>query len=1035
LSTTRASPGRSPPPRVAGLAIARVAALALLASLPAPPLRAQLVERVEALRAAGEIARALALLESAEIGESPAGPAGGASDRVARARIRHELLVELDRLDEAAAATVAWLQAAAELGPEVELEAARAVALFFQRRGQRTEGARVLAERLDLARGAERSTRLAVELDLANSWIAIGRYPEAEELLDGVEELAREERLHPAQRLELLEAWGNLHYFRLEPRRALATREEAARLAIELGRRDDAVRLFTDLGLTRIQLHDYGAAIADLQRATEQTNELAPHQRLPILHGLGVAAIELHRLDEAERAFIEFTATVEELGNRRLLSVGVGELGLVALERGDTEGALAAFDRAIEHARAVGDLGNEIAWWMNRGLVRRDQRRFAEALESYRRAEELAARLPGRVDAALPKHMGQCWAGLGDDEQALSLFAQALELAERSGNRKVRWETHRELGRLHRRRGERERAEASYLAALDALESLRSGLRIDSFKTDFFEDKVGVYEEAADLFAERADDGAERSFEIAERARARAFLDTLAAAGADLHQTLPEPLLREERRLLDEISRLQAALRRRDPQAADLGERLATTERELEALAARVADELPRYRTMHGLSRSELATSDLAAPRLGTTSRAEVQGALVPGELLVAFLLADHSSFVWALDGDRVELARLGPRSEIEPAVVAAWGELATPNGEPEAAMRALGELLLAPIADRVAAARSLVVVPSGALFYLPFEALAEPGAGAPLGERLPVAYAPSASVLIELRRREPATRPPRALVLTDPATAPPGAPRTTGSAQTTGPAPTRGAPLGAVSQLGRLPFTRREADVIERLFGDQAVLLDGPSATEARLLSEPLSTFSLLHFGTHGVIDATNPSRSALVLSPPAPGDAGSDGFLVPRDIVRLELDADMVTLSACESALGNVVSGEGMVSLARSFFYAGTPAVVASLWSVNDRASAELMSHFYRALATGASRAKALQQAKRTLRAEPRYRHPYHWAGFVLIGDGEGRVEFPPQRAAVSRWAVALVVVVVAVACICVLACRRSRRAFEGT
>ncbi|HVS64069.1 MAG TPA: tetratricopeptide repeat protein [Thermoanaerobaculia bacterium] len=560
--------------RAVGVALILAPILALILALPSrATARTELERRLEELRAAGAAEEALALVDGSAAAERAA-PA-------ALARWRHRLLVELGRMAEAERAGHAWVAAAAAGDREDELEAALEVARFLARRGKRAEAADLLEQRLELAETAAPDRRLELWLELANSWTSSGRYVEAGSMLEAAVAAGREMELSTAQRMALLEAWGNLHFFRLEPKLALGYREEAARLALDGGRPADALRLYTDLGLTRIQLHDHGAAIADLERAANLIDEPTDGRRLPILHGLGVAALELHRLDDADRAFTEFTAEAERLGNRRLLSVGVGELGLVALERGDVEGAVAAFDVAIAHARAARDLGNEVAWWMNRGKARRDQGRFEEALASYREAEELVARLPGRVEAALFKHVGQCHAGLGDDVRALSSFARALEIAQRSGDRKVLWETQRELGRLHRRRGDPARAEASYLAALDALESLRSGLRIESFKTDFFQSKVQVYDEALELIAVRETDGAERSFEIAERARARAFLDTLALTSTDLHQTLPPALREQERRLLDRISALQAELR--SGGKGGTGDRLAAAESESSA--------------------------------------------------------------------------------------------------------------------------------------------------------------------------------------------------------------------------------------------------------------------------------------------------------------------------------------------------------------------------------------------------------------------------------------------------------------------
>ena len=204
--------------------------------------------------------------------------------------------------------------------------------------------------------------------------------------------------------------------------------------------------------------------------------------------------------------------------------------------------------------------------------------------------------------------------------------------------------------------------------------------------------------------------------------------------------------------------------------------------------------------------------------------------------------------------------------------------------------------------------------------------------------------------------------------------------------------------------------------------------MLIGEQATEGRLKQLQLADFSLVHLATHGWIDPASPSRSGLVLAsdPRSP----EDGILQPREILKLSLDAELVTLSACQTGLGELVTGEGMVSLARSFFYAGTDSVVASLWSVNDRASADFMELFYSALADGASKADALRQAKIQLRQRAAYEHPYYWAPYVLIGRGEGVVAFPARGlAAVSSLALITALLLVGLIVALVIARRRAR------
>jgi CHAT domain-containing protein len=195
---------------------------------------------------------------------------------------------------------------------------------------------------------------------------------------------------------------------------------------------------------------------------------------------------------------------------------------------------------------------------------------------------------------------------------------------------------------------------------------------------------------------------------------------------------------------------------------------------------------------------------------------------------------------------------------------------------------------------------------------------------------------------------------------------------------------------LRAGGTLARLAFSRDEAANIAALAGADAWVADGFGANRKAVLSHALEDYRVVHFATHGLVNDAHPELSGLLLSLVSEDGAPQDGFLRLQDIVNLELRADLVVLSACRTALGKDVRGEGLLSLTRSFMFAGTPRVVASLWQVGDAATAELMKRLYTGLLTkGMSPAAALRAAQRELAADPRWSAPYYWAGFVLQGD----------------------------------------------
>jgi CHAT domain-containing protein len=303
-----------------------------------------------------------------------------------------------------------------------------------------------------------------------------------------------------------------------------------------------------------------------------------------------------------------------------------------------------------------------------------------------------------------------------------------------------------------------------------------------------------------------------------------------------------------------------------------------------------------------------------------------------------------------------------------------------------------------------MAGVHRLVVIPDAALHALPFSALPvpQPGRawskpGRKLLEHCEVVYLPSATTLAVQRRRLE-KRPPApkwAAVLADPVFNS-GDPRLTG-----GPGAVRTASLRDPQRGGdsirllpsfvRLPSSRREAEEITGLApaGQVWKALDLEASRDA-VLSGELHAYRIVHFATHGIADTRNPELTGLVLSLVDAAGKPREGFLGLSDIYDLDLAADLVVLSGCRTALGKEVRGEGLMGLTRGFLYAGVPRVVGSLWPVQDRTTAELMSRFYKALwQRGLPPAAALREAQRSLRLDPRYRNPHSWAGFVLQGD----------------------------------------------
>ncbi len=401
----------------------------------------------------------------------------------------------------------------------------------------------------------------------------------------------------------------------------------------------------------------------------------------------------------------------------------------------------------------------------------------------------------------------------------------------------------------------------------------------------------------------------------------------------------------------------------------------------------------------------------------------EIQGQILDGKaMLLEYSLGEKRSFLWVVTPDSVQSFELPGRDRIEATArryyeqvtarnqsrpgesLQAWKQrIDHADAEAERVGRDLSRLLLAP-AERLLGDRPLLIVADGALQYIPFAALPSL-VGAPLATRHEVVSLPSASALAVLRREvRGRSRAPKALaVFADPVFQatderlthrPVQAERLSLAANTRGdwaPADARQAGDEEHPSFRRLVSSAREARTIAGLVPpDQIYLALGFDASRAKAISPDLAQYRNVHFATHGVLDSRRPELSKLVLSLYDEKGKPQNGFLLLNDIYSLNLDADLVVLSACRTALGKEVRGEGLIGLTRGFMDAGAARVLASLWSVEDRATADLMGSFYRAmLRRKLSPAEALRRAQLEMASSPGRRSPYYWAGFSLQGE----------------------------------------------
>lgn len=690
------------------------------------------------------------------------------------------------------------------------------------------------------------------------------------------------------------------------------------------------------------------------------------------LNGLGLTAWALGDPEKSIRVFEQALGFWRAIGDRRDEAFTLQNLGFSYWTLGASGKALDAYRQVLPVARALGDRQAEALALNNMGLAEISLGEPALAAATLERSLPLwnAIGHPHGVAMSL-RNLGSAQEGLGRPEEALASWRASLAAARRAGDRRSEATTLASMARLEERRGNLGEARARIEESLSIVESLRMQIAAPSLKSSFLSSRQDDYAIAMDvlLALDAREPGrgfAAEAFRVSEKARSRALVDGIAEARLDLEQDEPEDLRRREAELGVRIKRLEAEVAAGKPGRPEAEAELERAEDDWDRLIAEMRRRVPRYASL----RYPQAASGDAARR-----------SLDPSTAIVSYSISADRVLVFVLTASRLSVRRLAiSPADLTERVEDYVGLIARDDTD---RWRRLGGRLYA---DLVAPWRGelprgvghWIVVPDGVLASLPFEALAPAGEGGRrLVETVAVSYAPSVTALGQLEAPASAAKGAAMLVVADPLVAARSPSAESGLAT-------------AAFDLAPLPRASAEARAIARYGGSGTEVLTGSLASQSRLRETALDRFRVIHFATHGLLDAGHPSRSGLLLT----GEGNADGLLTAREIYRLRLKSDLVVLSACQTARGRILAGEGVQGLAQAFFHAGAGSVVATLWDVNDRRAERLMTAFYSRLAGGASKAEALTDAKRDLLAGEPDLAPRYWAPFVLIGDGRGRV-----------------------------------------
>ncbi len=817
---------------------------------------------------------------------------------------------------------------------------------------------------------------------------------------------------------------GVVYYSLGEYQQALDTFEK--NLSLEPVKRDTAVtaRTLNNIGMIKRVFGDIPAALDYVQRSQRLAEQVGDKKLLGnTLNNIGIINRDQGNYARALEYLEKGLTLSEALGDKVSTSLTLNNIGATYGLQGNNSQALEYFQRALKLGQAGDDkpiianaLNNiGITYHKNRdyphalqyyqqslalseqlgdkrlgaltlnniGRFYRDQGDHKRALDYYQQSLAIREKLDDRIGMAyVLNHIGVLQYLQGDYQQALQFSRRSIDLATRLGSPDQLWRGYELAGRVHTSLKQFDEAEKDLTNAINIIEKMRylvGGGELE--RQRFFEDKLSPYTAMVELAFNR--NRPVDALTYGEFAKARTLLDVLRNGRIPINKALSLEVQEKERTLNAELTALNAQIydqRQRPKPNFDL-----IAELEPRRERARLAYE--DFLTGLYVKYPELKVQRGEAMPITAAESA----ALIPdvSTAIVEFVVAEEKSFLIVLTRDRkntplnITLYSLKISSnKLSEHVEDFRRMLAERDLRYQDAARQLYDLLLKPAEEQLRGRKTLCIVPDRALWELPFQAL-QPRTGVHLIEDHTLFYTPSLSVLREVTKQRSSARSNGLLAF--------------GNPELSGQHP-ESTLRGDDSEMGfgPLPEAEKEVKTLARLYGAaNSHVFIGAEAREGVVKTEA-PKYEVLHFATHGLLDNRNPMFSYLILAQTA-GDPNEDGLLEAREIINMDLHARLAVLSACQTARGWVGAGEGVIGMSWALFVAGVPTTVASQWKVDSASTTSLMIDFHRRLTMRRAnpklkegKAEALRQAELELLRSERYRHPFYWAGFVMIGDG---------------------------------------------
>jgi CHAT domain-containing protein/Tfp pilus assembly protein PilF len=795
---------------------------------------------------------------------------------------------------------------------------------------------------------------------------------------------------------------------------------------------------YNDLANIYQQKGDYDQALVFYQKAvsihTETLGGKSAHTGVGYLN-IGLVHFDKGNYDLAidfsQKALSIFLKTMGEQGDE--VAYCYINLGNSYKEKGNYKRALVFYDKALSiyTARYGGQHPTAATIFDSKAIIYQQQGNYNHAGIFFDKAlsSRLAVLGEFHPDVATSyNHRGDLYYEKGDYDQAIAFYQQAMRAnvpafaesgiypnppLENILSEKELLKSLEQKGRVLAARYGKKSAQlqdlkaavSTYDRAVRLIDRMRSGYKTEGSKFTLAEKVSGIYDRgiqtAIQLFRQSNNPEYKKTaFLFAEKSKTGILLEALYEAEARQFAGIPGSLLEREKQLRIDLAYYERSLtgEQLKRQAADSAylalweNKRFDVKQKYDALLRQFEKEYPEYFKLKYQSK--------------TVSVAEIQEAIPDkNSTLVEYFVGEDSIYIFILSPERFDIALAAKDSLFQQAITQLRSGIVTGSIKQYTnAARWLYQLLLTPVEDKLVTEK-LIIIPHGLLNYLPFEVLltsaVEDTTAAKEYQALPfllkkfaISYAYSATLLMETIQRQ-RSRPEHDYLAYAPIFSNEMPPDNRHSKFNN-----THQDFDSTRSLKFSPLLATEAEVLnirnlflekaglwKRLFGANAVVSLNKEANEANLKSHPLEKYRYLHFATHGLINETNPKLSGLILAQDT--TRTEDGILHLGEIYNLSLNADLVVLSACETGLGKIARGEGLIGLTRGFLYAGAQNLLVSLWQVNDASTANVMVDFYRNILDGKNKAGALREAKlKMIESNPQYARPFYWAPFVLIG-----------------------------------------------